>query len=484
MSVPAIVLAVVHLAVAIGVSAHIVLTKDDVRSAIGWVGLVWLTPIFGSVLYILLGINTVNRSAHAMTMQRGPALTDADRAALVRQASAAAPVAGLPVDAPPSLHAIARLVGSITRLPLEPGCTVDPLCNGDEAYPAMLAAIDGATRTVAMTTYIFDRGTEGSKFVDALARAVARGVHVRVLIDGVGARYSHPPITNELKQRGVTVARFLPQIIPLPHPYFNLRNHRKMMVVDGTIGFCGGMNIRDSCVLALHLPDATQDLHFRLTGPVVQQIARAFSFDWAFTTKEQLPDAVWCPAPAAASGSVAARGIPDGPDADFETLLMTILGALSQARRSVRLSTPYFLPDPPLIDALRVAALRGVDVQILLPAHGNLRFVQWASMAQLPQVVAWGCRVYLSPPPFDHSKLLLIDDTWSLIGSGNLDPRSLRLNFEYNVECYSAALNSRLGAIYDAKFAAARQLTIAELDARPLPVRLRDGAAWLAQPYL
>jgi cardiolipin synthase len=347
----------------------------------------------------------------------------------------------------------------------------------------MLAAINGAERTVAMATYIFDRGTAGAQFVDALAGAAKRGVAVRVLIDGVGARYSNPPIVDELKRRGVRVARFLPSLFPFPHPYVNLRNHRKMMIVDGTIGFCGGMNVRDACVLALHRPDATQDMHFRVRGPVVRQIMQAFAFDWEFTTREHLPESTWA-GETAAAGDVTARTIPDGPDTNFQTLLMVILGATAAATRSIRLSTPYFLPDPPLIDALRVAALRGVQVDIVLPQHGNLRLVQWAMTAQLPQVLAWGCRVYLSAPPFDHSKLLIVDGEWSLIGSANLDPRSLRLNFELNVECYSRPLASRLSSILDNKIATGRQLTIEDLERRPLLRRLRDGAAWLAQPYL
>jgi cardiolipin synthase len=260
-----------------------------------------------------------------------------------------------------------------------------------------------------------------------------------------------------------------------------------MMIVDGAIGFCGGLNIRDDCVLALNRPGATQDLHFRIRGPVVRQLMRAFAFDWHFTTGEDLPDAEWCPTPAGAEspvGDVVARGIPDGPDADFETILMTILGAIGQARQSIRLATPYFLPDQPLIDALRVAALRGVNVEIVLPEHGNLRLVQWAMTAQLAQVLAWGCHVYLSRPPFDHTKLMVIDGAWSLIGSANLDPRSLRLNFEYNVECYSPALAATLAAMLDAKIATGRPLPIGELSRRPLLRRLRDSAVWLAQPYL
>ena len=163
---------------------------------------------------------------------------------------------------------------------------------------------------------------------------------------------------------------------------------------------------------------------------------------------------------------------------------MTVLGALSQATRTIRLVTPYFLPDPPLVDALRVAALRGVEVDIVLPEHGNLRLVQWATMAKLAYIVGAGCRIHLSRPPFDHSKLLVVDGAWSLVGSANWDPRSLRLNFEYLIETYSVSLAARLNGIIDRKLEGARTLALEALKARPLAVKLRDGLCWLAQPYL
>jgi cardiolipin synthase len=467
-----------HILLAVVVSAHIVLNKEDVRAAIGWTGLVWLTPIVGSVAYALFGINRIRRQAGML--RRGRALADSRSAELIAMAEDGAGL--LPSKTDPSLRSIATVVGRATGLPLTAGNAVEPLVNGDEAFPAMLSAIDSAVESVWLATYIFDRGVVGDGFVEALARAVARGIQVRVLVDGVGARYSRPSILRALKARRIRTATFLPPRIPLFQPYFNLRNHRKLLVVDRRLGFCGGMNIRDGCLLALNLPSATQDVHFRLRGPIVQQLAQAFAFDWAFTTRERL-DADDAPAPLP-EGEVAARGVPDGPDEDFETLAVVLLGALSQARHSIRLATPYFLPDLPLVDALRIAALRGVQVDIVLPERGNLRLVQWAAAAQLGQVVKWGCRVYLSPPPFDHSKILVVDGSWSLIGSANWDPRSLRLNFEYDVECYSEALAARLESLLDAKIAGARQITSADLDGRPLPVRLRDGVARLAQPYL
>ncbi len=388
------------------------------------------------------------------------------------------------------LRQLATLVGRVTRAPLTQGNAIDPLINGDAAYPAMIAEIDAAQRSVALVTYIFDHGIAGAMFLDALERAVKRGVEVRVLIDAVGSRYSHPPVVHELRKRGVTVAKFLPSLFPVAHPFFNLRNHRKLLIVDGTTAFFGGLNIRDACMLSLKTADPTQDIHFRVRGPLVPQLMSAVVFDWHFATGEMLEGECWM-APAwggadgaALPGHIHARGIADGPDEDFETLLLTLLGALAVARKSVRIVTPYFLPDAPLIDALEIAALRGVCVEIVLPARGNLPVVQWAQTAHLAQLIDKGVRVHLSPPPFDHSKLFIVDGEWCLIGSANWDPRSLRLNFEYVVECYSAEFAAELERVIDAKIAGARELTRAELDRRNLAVRLRDGAVWLAQPYL
>jgi cardiolipin synthase len=442
------------------------------------VGLVWLTPVVGAALYALFGINRIRRQAGRMRLGKALRWTDPSgpKAQSRREIT-------LPSSISPALRPLGTLVGAVTGAELSPGNAVEPLLNGDAAYPAMLAAIAGATRSVALTTYIFDRGQVADQFIDALARAVQRGVVVRVLIDGVGARYSHPPLARTLRAHGITVGLFLAPLFPLPHPYFNLRNHRKLMVVDGTLAFCGGLNIRDGCLLALGGPNATQDLHFRVRGPVVEQLARTVAFDWAFTCAEQLTGPAWFP-PLEAQGAMLARGIADGPDEDYETLLLTLLGALAEARQSVRIATPYFLPDPSLIDALRVAALRGVRVEIVIPEHGNLRLVQWAATAQLQQILRFGCRVYLSPPQFDHSKLFVVDESWSLIGSANWDPRSLRLNFEYALECYSPELAIRLAALFDAKKSGARMLTVAALESRSLAVRLRDGVVRLAQPYL
>jgi cardiolipin synthase len=176
--------------------------------------------------------------------------------------------------------------------------------------------------------------------------------------------------------------------------------------------------------------------------------------------------------------------VSDGPDDDFERLYYTFLAALSGAEDSVRIMTPYFLPDTALMSALRTAALRGVRVDIVLPAKSNLRIVGWAMMGQLDQVLRAGCRVWFSPEPFDHSKLMLVDGAWVFFGSGNWDPRSYRLNFEFNVEVYDPVLAARMERFMSDRIDASRPVSIADVRDRHLAVRLRDGVAWLFSPYL
>lgn len=457
-------------------SGHALLRKRDTRAAIAWVGLVWLAPGVGATLYLLLGVNRIRKRALHLLREPGPrsALLSAQRAELEAKER----------DLPPELCAQARLVAQVSRRPLLAGNRIEPLFDGDQAYPAMLAAIEGARSSVALCTYIFDDDPAGRRFVEALARARARGVEVRVLVDGMGVKYSQPPIDRALRRAGLTVARFLPTLSPASLAFFNLRNHRKVLVVDGAIGFTGGMNIRHGHLVGENPRSPIRDLHFRLQGPVVAQLQASFAEDWHFTTGELLAGERWFP-PLAPCGRTLARVVPDGPDFDdLEVLRAVLLGALAMARESVRVITPYFLPDAAMISALAVAAMRGVRVHVLLPGKNNIPPVQWASAALLWQVQKPGCRVFLSPPPFDHSKLMVVDRQWTIFGSTNWDPRSLRLNFEVDVECYDPELAARLDDHAAARIAISREITLADSDGRPLPTRLRDGFARLFSPYL
>jgi cardiolipin synthase len=290
----------------------------------------------------------------------------------------------------------------------------------------------------------------------------------------------------------VRVERFLPTSVPLYFPYANLRNHRKILVVDGAVGFTGGLNIRDGCWLSRHPRHPVRDMHFELRGPVVTQLLEVFAEDWAFAADEVLlgdgasdqANASWAPSLDTA-GEMLARGVRYGPDdPDIGRIKLVLVGALAAAQRSVRIMTPYFLPDDAVCQALDVAAMRGVTVDIVLPDQNNLALVGWASTALLWQVLGRGCNVWMSPPPFDHTKLIVVDGAWAMFGSGNWDDRSMRLNFEFNVETYDRDLATFLDRHVTGVIARSRRKTLAEVDGRSLPIRLRDGIARLFSPYL
>jgi len=360
---------------------------------------------------------------------------------------------------------------------------VQPLINGDQAYPAMIEAIQQAKHSVALLSYIFDSDQAGDLFFDALVAAHHRGVQVRVLVDDVGSRYSRPNMVGRLKKAGLHATTFLPTYIPRLPKYANLRNHRKILVVDGKIGFTGGTNIRDGHWLSAQPSHPVECLHFRVEGPVVEHLQQVFSMDWAFATEDQLTGELWFP-DLQRAGDVWARGIADGPDEDFENLSNLLAGALASATRQVRIVTPYFLPNSGLIQALNVAAMRGIDVEIYIPSRTNIRLVQWACNSQLWQILEKGCRVFHTAPPFDHTKLMVVDDSWVLIGSTNWDDRSLRLNFEFNVECYNTDLALEVNKLIDGKAEKAHQVTLEEINQRKFAERLRDGLARLFSPYL
>jgi cardiolipin synthase len=454
-----------HIGIATGVTIHVLLYKRNVGAAISWMGIAWLSPFVGGVLYVIVGINRVKRRAKRLRSERSHLFT----------IDVTPPDANVADPLTPLDYAVGRLTGQ----PALEGNDVRMLRNGDEAYPAMLADIDGAVKSVGLCSYIFRDDPVGGKFIDALTRAARRGVQVRVMVDGVGGGYFWSGAYIRLRRAGVPVTRFLHSYFPWRMPFVNLRNHRKVLLVDGRIGFTGGLNIGDENLLASNPAHPVRDTHFRMEGPVVEQLVESFADDWLFATGETLLSDDWFPAIQPA-GPFAARVVTSGPDEDMERIEFVALHAISCARHSVRVVTPYFLPPDVLTTALGLAAMRGLVVDIVMPENSNHPIVDWARRVPIRNLMEAGCRVWLMPPPFDHSKLMTIDESWSMIGSANWDIRSFRLNFELNVEVHGADFARRIVELT----AGGRRLTLAELDAEPLAFKLRNSAARLLQPYL
>jgi cardiolipin synthase len=468
-------LLILHIVVALLAIVHALLHKRTSQSALGWIATCILFPLAGPALYFFFGINRVFNRAKKLWDESLPLqeLPDKQKLLYVQQKN---------LPSPGEFSELAAFFSSVSGNPLLPGNGVEALHNGEQAYPAMLEAIGQARRCVYLSTYIFRADRSGRALIDALAAAQTRGVEVKVLVDGCGDLYYFPRGSIHLKKRGIPVRRFLPfRLIP-PSTYLNLRTHRKILAIDGRIAFAGGMNIGDH-----HLaenaanPRRVVDLHFRLTGPIVAQLEAVFLRDWAFTARERVAPTV---AAYDESGSAICRVVTDGPNEHVDKITLSLVSAVSAARRSVSIMTPYFLPPRELIGVLQAAALRGLDVNVILPARNNLFYVHRATRNMLWELLQHGVKVHYQPPPFVHSKLFLIDERYAQIGSANLDPRSLRLNFEIMVEIYDEEFARRMAAHFSAVQQLSTPIALTDVDNRPLHTRLVDAAFWLFSPYM
>lgn len=471
---------ILSLSISIPTAIHAAMTKQEVRAAIGWVGVIILSPFMGSFLYFIVGINKIRKTQ--ITELRDQSIKE-------YSSKNSPPLAQLDNSFSPQLSSLQTLGDHISHFQLRNGNHIQLLAGGDEAYPAMLAAINEAEHSIALQSYIFDSDRIGKQFADALIRAKERGVQIRVLIDSIGAKYSHPPIHRFLRKQGITCALFMStSFLPLSfirRPYTNLRSHRKMLIVDGHLAFAGGMNIRESFYSKYSDGNPAQDTHFSFEGPVVLQLMSTFAHDWEFTTKENLSYDFWCacvwdvPMP-----QVPARCIRSGPDRFMASNHSMLQGAFATANKHIRIQSPYFLPDQVLMGAIITAAMRGVRVDIVIPKHNNLVLVSRAMMAQIDEIIAAGCKVWLNTGPFNHSKLITIDGQWSYVGSSNMDPRSLRLNFELDVEIYCHDMAKQIEELIDAPIKTAEALTLDTLKKLPFKQRLINRVIWLASPYL
>ncbi|QDH14470.1 cardiolipin synthase [Formicincola oecophyllae] len=460
-------LEVARLGCAVGATFHILLTKRNTAAAMGWIGACWMRPFSGTLLYLTFGINRVQRKAQRLM----------NRCAL----PASVPLQSLACNPPGPLQPLVRMLDLITDNKLLRGNSVQPYFSGEAAYPAMLEAINSAKTSIVLGVYIFADDKVGKQFIKALAAAVRRGVAVRVLVDGIGSGYFRSPAYDALRKAGVPAARFMHSFWPWQMTFINLRLHRKILVVDGRVGFTGGMNITVHNLVHLKQPYPIADTAFRIEGPTALQLTDTFARDWAFTTGEVLDGPTFFPNPET-PGTIPTRIVASGPDRDMERIEYTMLQAVILAKKHVCFMTPYFIPDSRLATELGLAVLRGVQVDLIVPHPSNHPFVDHARDFYLRPLVKVGVNIWYGTQPFNHSKLMTVDGEWALVGSANMDPRSLRLNFEADAAIHDQAVTRK---VLDYMLAQREeQLTMAMIRRWPLWKRLRNSICRLLSPYL
>ncbi len=457
-------------------AGHALLNKRDSRSALVWVSLSLMIPLIGPFFYWCLGMNRISRRARSW-QESGRWLSHTEIYPIEDHGRFGPQLPGSAAHLSDLLYLEEKIVTTRQR----EGNRIVALVGGEEAYPAMLVAIRRAEETINLSSYIFDADGIGAEFVEHLIEAAKRGVEVRVIIDSLGEKYSRTSPRVAFRGTAVKLVRYLPL---RQGAYINLRNHRKLLIVDGVEAFTGGMNIRSRHLNASEpVINSIQDVHFSVKGPVVADLQGTFLGDWYFVTGEKLHHQCFFPV-IEPQGNALVCCVADGPDREFRKIEQIIKGALSCAKNQVYIMTPYFIPDREMISSLVTAALRGVDIRVFLPDRNNLPFVDWASRALHWELLANGIRIFYQPPPFVHTKLLLVDKIWSFIGSANLDTRSLRLNFELNLSVFDSELSTTIHSHFDRAFAGGREITLQEVKAYPLIIKLRNNLARLFSPYL
>jgi cardiolipin synthase len=386
-------------------------------------------------------------------------------------------------DAKPTLRPLIHLTERLGAYLPTHGNEVTVYQDAERTFEALEQAIGSARSHVHLEYYIFQPDETGAAIRDLLIERARQGVEVRLLLDYVGSLRLPRRFLAPLKAAGVQVAWSMP-VVPLRGRWrVNFRNHRKIAVVDGMVGFTGSQNIGDEYRGRLRKYGPWRDTHLRIEGPAVLHLQEVFAHDWFYTTKQELIRECYFPTPIAA-GEHVVQIVPSGPDQREHVMHQLLLAAVSAARSSVSVITPYFVPDAGMILALQSAAYRGVRVRLLIPSCTDHWVVLWAGRSYYHELWAAGVEVYEHEHTMLHSKVVVIDEDWATVGSANMDERSFRVNFEITTILYSQALAAALYQDFESLRGQSRRIIPADPAGLPFPQAARLGLARLASPLL
>ncbi len=465
-------LVVLNFLLVAGTLAWVLQTKRETMSAIAWSLTVLLVPFLGAVLFFLFGSQSITRP-----IQRKKGKKSAYKR--LDQGEEGEPSA----DVPERWVTLARLGHHGGGFAVTGGNAVKLYHDGHPAYEAMLADIKAAERHVHIQFFIFRNDESGRRFIDALCDCVRRKVEVRLLYDSVGSYNISSRLVGRLREAGGKAAAFLPLFGPMYRLRVNLRNHRKIVVVDGKVAFTGGLNIGDE-YLGMHRKfGAWRDTFLRVEGPATHGLQRIFLEDWFFSTEEAPHGARYFPK-TTTPGKALVQVVHSGPDAEYKAIRETYFAGILNARKRVWIASPYFVPDAGIKDAMILAALSGVDVRYL----GLFRPDKWmpflAARFYWGDMMAAGVKVYQYTPGMMHSKYVLVDGEWASVGSANMDNRSLALNFEANCQFFDEGLVAEMEQAFLNDLKVSMRLDPEVFAARPLVSRLAENAARLFSPIL
>jgi cardiolipin synthase len=458
---------------------HLLLLKKRPTATLAWLWAIIFIPWLGSLAYLLFGTDRLKRRRlrrrnlfSARTSRRR--FPDGGRDPTTDQV-----LAGLPRRDRQFL----RLLSRINQIPASSGSELRILRNADEFYPALAARIRAARDHIHIEFYIWQPDDVGREFLALLTDAARRGVKVRLLLDGVGSHDLDEDLVAELRAAGGQFSWFQ-SLDPRRNRFFlNLRNHRKLQIVDGSTAFVGGMNIGGEYRGLDPELGHWRDIQVEVSGAVVCELQAVFADDWFFATDEQIAEEKFYPT-AGDGGPHPVHVVLGGPDRRNEPIAKSIVSLINEASERVWIATGYFVPDDIVLAALELAANRGVDVRLLISERNDHPWLVTVGRSYYQQLLAAGVRIFEYSAGVNHAKMAIADRQWSMVGSANLDYRSLRLNFELNLLFHSANENAALAGILEQDFALSTEIESGPFGRRPFRQKFLEAALRPLSPLL
>jgi cardiolipin synthase len=473
------VLTVVYLIAVFAICLMIVFENRNPVKTLSWMLVILFIPIAGMIVYFFFGRNYRKQKIYTRKSLADSARLEDHADHQVKLLSSYLSGESEAVRSKEHLiHLMLRNNRSILTLDNR----IDLLVNGRQTFPAMLDAIASATNYIHLEFYRFEPDTLGMEFSELMMRKAKEGVNVRVIYDDVGSWNIRKPYIKKMREAGVQIHTFMPVRFPNFSSKINYRNHRKILVVDGKVGFVGGLNIADKYLHGLPHLGPWVDTHLRLEGYSVAALDRVFIADWDFVSGEELP-------PDAAMEHVVRTGnrclvqvASSGPDTDWATIMQVYFSAIATAKSSIYLTSPYFSPDESLLTALKTAALSGVDVRMIFPEYTDSIIANWNTRSYISELLEAGVRIFLYRKGFIHSKYLLVDNIFASVGSPNVDVRSFDLDFEVTALIYDEDFAMRLGVLFSEDVKNCDEIGSDEWMKRPRRERYKESIARIFGP--
>lgn len=462
---------ILYVVTALSTMFVIIMENRNPLKTISWVLVLLLLPFVGLIIFYFFGEDSRKQRLISRKMHKKLNRIALDRLEMLET-----------LNPPAEYKGLVALLNRLKDNPLYGGTEITFYSSGEEKFNALIEEIEKAQKHIHIQYYIFLDDEIGHKIRELLIRKAAEGVEVRLLYDDVGSWKAKRSFFKEMQQHGVEVQPFLKVAFKLLTSRVNYRNHRKVVVIDGVVGFFGGMNIADRYFDGIN-GGIWRDIHVKIEGKAVAGLQTSFVIDWYSSRKEFLSAATYYP-PLESKGDNLMQLITSGPVGHFKDIHLGVLQAISNAKESVYIQTPYFVPTDGLLLNMQMAAMRGVDVRLMIPRHSDTTFVHIATMGFLKEVLDAKVSVYMYEAGFLHSKLLIIDDALTLTGSANMDIRSFEHNFEIEAFIYSEDTCRQAKEIFYRDMADSTLLTIEEWDKRGRFQKFKESVMRLFSPLL